>query len=126
MAEMAVQGLLEFWPCKSVNNPNFGLPIAFTLVSFSLYQSIIFENRFLSNAILKMVHILYFIPLILILSSNIIADLLCGLETLLLIRISSRFWISSDKSVLSELTPQCNEAEFKSEFIIFEIENSKL
>ena len=27
MAEMAVQGLLEFWPCKSVNNPNFGLPI---------------------------------------------------------------------------------------------------
>ena len=28
MAEMAVQGLLEFWPCKSVNNPNFGLPIA--------------------------------------------------------------------------------------------------
>ena len=28
MAEMAVQGLLEFWPCKSVNNQNFGLPIA--------------------------------------------------------------------------------------------------
>ena len=26
MAEMAVEGLLEFWPCKSVNNPNFGLP----------------------------------------------------------------------------------------------------
>ena len=28
MAEIAVQGLLEFWPCKSVNNPNFGLPIS--------------------------------------------------------------------------------------------------
>ena len=28
MAEMAVQGLLEFWPFKSVNNPNFGLPIS--------------------------------------------------------------------------------------------------
>ena len=28
MAEMAVQGLLEFWPCKIVNNPNFGLLIA--------------------------------------------------------------------------------------------------
>ena len=27
MVEMAVQGLLEFWPFKSVNNPNFGLPI---------------------------------------------------------------------------------------------------
>ena len=27
MAETAVQGLLEFWPCKSVNNPNFWLPI---------------------------------------------------------------------------------------------------
>ena len=27
MAEMAVQGLVEFWPCKGVNNPNFGLPI---------------------------------------------------------------------------------------------------
>ena len=27
MAEIAVQGLLEFWPCKSENNPNFGLPI---------------------------------------------------------------------------------------------------
>ena len=26
MAEMAVQGLLEFLPCKSVNNLNFGLP----------------------------------------------------------------------------------------------------
>ena len=31
MAEMAVQGLLEFWPCKSVNNPNFGLPICLEL-----------------------------------------------------------------------------------------------
>ena len=32
MAEMAVQGLLEFWPCKSVNNPNFGLPILKSLL----------------------------------------------------------------------------------------------
>ena len=36
MAEMAVQGLLEFWPCKSVNNPNFGLPITLEL-SFARY-----------------------------------------------------------------------------------------
>ena len=35
MAEMAVQGLLEFWPCKSVNNPNFELPITRLLSPFS-------------------------------------------------------------------------------------------
>ena len=40
MAEMAVQGLLEFWPCNSVNNPNFGLPIV--NVCISVMQSLMY------------------------------------------------------------------------------------
>ena len=42
MAEMAVQGLLEFWPCKSVNNPNFGLPIR---ADFLMWQLTFYIKR---------------------------------------------------------------------------------
>ena len=50
MAEMAVQGLLEFWPCKSVNNPNFGLPIGFEPGSVAHYAMVIFENSTLRKS----------------------------------------------------------------------------
>ena len=50
MAEMAVQGLLEFWPCKSVNNPNFGLPIKFN------FQQIIQGNNLTFSVVLQILY----------------------------------------------------------------------
>ena len=45
MAEMAVQGLFEFWPCKSVNNPNFGLPIQEKKDQFLEHTDQLFSNK---------------------------------------------------------------------------------